>query len=646
MTIDQIYHSKVLSVRSFNVCNNNGIKDLTAVLKHHNEYGTFTNLRNCGIKSNEELINLCLTYSNAENNSINEVQKSNEQFNLIIKNFSRNQREIINSFIKIKINNLSVRGKNSINFFLNNDLSIQNISENIIASNTFNYHNINNAGAKTLEELKDLINSIKEFCEEVSKLEREVDIVILRNKLFIQNYFSVRSNPDQALETNSIFGIVDFLIRKNILFGAKENFIFKSSLKITENHIECPLTEIGEQLNITKERVRQIRLKIVKNLYNKLKFVKYIDEDIYQKYGIDKNQDVINIDDELNKRINKINNSNFSAEFNSCIIYAFLSDKFEIIGEIEDVLLPRNFKLNNQHQWNNLYLVKKEIINIFHFNDFVNDINNRLISKIDETYRFNLKSYLTNFFKIENYFFINTIERIAQIILNKEFNFFVDFNDNLVFERNSHKKVSEYAIDALTKLGAPSKVEKIYDTIESDNPGVIKSQETLRACLQRSPELIYFGRSSTYGIKKWEIEKEGIKGGTIKDIIFDYLHQRDEPIHIIELLNEVHKYREKTNSKNLITNLKLDPQNQFIVYNQSFIGLRGNSYKSKLTSMPKFFGKTITGYVTKKNLVNRLSVEIYFSTQFGISEKNISYIIDNLIEQEFLFIDKDNNLKT
>lgn len=645
MTIEQIYYSKSLSVRSFNVCNNNGIKDLTAILNHYNNYGTFINIRNCGVKSNEELIDFCLKYINVEINSILKAPESNEKFNLILTNFTRTQREIINNFIKIKINNLSVRGKNSINFFLDNDPCIQNVIEKIIANNYFDYNNIKNAGAKTLEELKELINSIKDFCEEVSKLEKENDIVILRNKLFIESYFSIKSSSNLTLETNSIFGIVDFLIRKNILFEEKEKFIFQNSLKIYEDQIELSLSEIGDQTNITKERVRQIRLKIIENLFNKLQFVKYIDDDIHQKYGIDQNQDIIIIDTEVNKRINEANNSNFSIEFNSCIIFAFLSDEFKIVGEIEDALLPKNLKINNQAHWNNCYLVKNEIINIFYFNDFFNDIKNRLISKIDTTYSFHLKSYLTNFFKKQNYSQLSNIERIAQTILNKEFEFIVDQDDNLVFEKNTYKKVSEYAIDALTKLGAPSKVEKIYEIIEEDYPGIIKSQETLRACLQRTPELIYFGRSSTYGIKKWEIEKEGIKGGTIKDIIYEYLFQKEEPIHIIELLNEVHKYRERTNSKNVITNLKLDPQNQFFVYNQSFIGLRAKTYNSKLTSLPKFLGKTITNYIAKQKNSNRSTIEKYFSNLFGISEKNICYILDNLIDYKFIFIDKDNNLK-
>lgn len=45
MTIEEIYYSEDISVRSFNVCNDNDLKDLNAILKHYSEHKTFDNLR-------------------------------------------------------------------------------------------------------------------------------------------------------------------------------------------------------------------------------------------------------------------------------------------------------------------------------------------------------------------------------------------------------------------------------------------------------------------------------------------------------------------------------------------------------------------------------------------------------------------------
>ena len=634
----------VISVRSFNVCNDNDLKDLTAILKHYREHSTFGNLRNCGRKSNEELTDLCVKYIDFGSNQLVESSKPEKQLITTISNFTRTQREIVNSFIEINSNNLSNRSKNAITSFLIGNLKIRNISERILTNERFNFQDIPNVGTKTVTELKGFINLLIEFIEKVVEVKSENDLVALRNRFFIEKTFSISSIPNEILESQSIFSLVDFLISKDAIFEKNENIIFQKAFKIYDDQTELTLDDIGEEINISRERVRQIRKGVLENLFNNLQFVKNIEDDLYQKYSIDQNQLLINIDNDLSKRINEVNNTNFSIEFNTFLIYTYISDKFDLVGEIEDVLQPKYFNSRDRHNWDNFYLVKNQLTNAFDFKNFVDDIDKRISSRNEKTYSFHFKSYLNNFIRIEDNSLITILFPVAEKIINQEFDIIIDLDDNIVFHRNTVKQVPEYAIEALEKLGLPSKIEEIYKLIEQEDPVITKSQDALRGSLQRTPEIIYFGRSSTYGLKKWEIEKEGIRGGTIKDIIFEYLQDKNDPIHILELLNEVHKYRDKTNAKNIITNLKLDPQNLFIIFNQSFVGLSGKTYNSNLISLPKFLGKTITHYVNQQKCTNRASLEEYFSIQLNISKENICYIIDYLIEQQFVIIDNQNNL--
>lgn len=129
MTIEEIYYSEDLSVRSFNVCNDNGLKDLPSILRYFQENKTFDNLRNCGRKSNEELIALCLKYIDQENLIEDESSKAENPLIAKISNLTRTQREIVNSFIEINLNNLTNRSKNAISTFLNGNLKIRNLSE-------------------------------------------------------------------------------------------------------------------------------------------------------------------------------------------------------------------------------------------------------------------------------------------------------------------------------------------------------------------------------------------------------------------------------------------------------------------------------------------------------------------------------------
>lgn len=644
MTIEEIYYSENISVRSFNVCNGNDLKDLTAILNYYRENKTFDNLRNCGKKSNEELSVLCLKYIDKETFDHSEIPKTENPFISIISNLTRIQREIINSYIEISFNKLSNRTKNALTTFLNGNLKIRNINEKILTNATFDAYKIQNIGNKSISEINKLIDSIVDFIKKVSSVENEIDLIGLRNRFFIESTFSIFSIPTEILESQSIFSLVNFLISKNAIFEKNESIIFQKAFKIFDNQPELTLNEIAEEINISRERVRQIRKGILENLFNNLQFVKNIEDDLYQKYDIDQNQNLIIIDEDLNNYINEVNNANFSIEFNTFIIYSYLSDKFDLVGEIEDVLQPKYFNSRDRHNWDNFYLVKNQLTNEFDFNNFADDIDKRINDKNELSYNFHFKSYLNNFIKNENNSLRSILLPVAEKIINQEFDIIIDLDDNIVFKRNTVKQVPEYAIEALEKLGVPSKIEEIYKLIQQDDPVITKSQEALRGSLQRTPEIIYFGRSSTYGLKKWELEKEGIRGGTIKDIIFEYLQKKNDPIHILELLNEVHKYREKTNAKNIITNLKLDHQNQFIIFNQSFVGLSGKTYNSNLTSLPKFLGKTITNYVNQQKCSSRATIEEYFSIQLNISKENMYYIIDYLIEQQFVFIDNQNNL--
>lgn len=624
---------KNISARSLNICISNELKDIHSLSQHYQKHKTFSNLKNCGKKSNEELIEICLEYNNKE-----------EPSSKIISKLTRPQREIVNSFIEINANNLSIRSKNSITTFLNGNLKIRNIIERILTNNRFNFQDIKNAGTKTVEELKSFFDLIIEFIEKVAEVENENDLVALRSRFFIEKTFSISSIPDKILESQSIFSLVDFLISENAIFEKNENIIFQKALKIYENQPELTLDEIAEEINISRERVRQIRKGALENLFNNLQFVKNIDDDLYQKYGIDRNQDLINLDDALNKRINEANNSNFSVGFNTFLIYSYISDKFDLVGVVEDVLQAKFFNSRDRHNWDNFYLVSNQLTKEFDFNNFADDIDKRMNVRNEKTYSFNFKSYLSNFIKIEDNSLISKVFPVAERIINKEFDLTIDLNDDVVFKRNTDKQVPEYAIEALEKLGVPSKIEEIYKLIQQDGPVITKSHEALRGSLQRTPEIIYFGRSSTYGLKKWELEMEGIKGGTIKNMAIDYLQKKDEPIHIYELLYEVQKYREDTNAKSLITNLKVDPSKKIIVFNQSFIGLKEKEYDSNLTNLPKFLGKNIMAFIRKHKKIDRFKTEKHFCEKHKISEKNSNYIIQQLIDNKFAFIDSQNNL--
>lgn len=581
MTIEEIYYSEDISVRSFNVCNDNGLKDLSSILNYFQENKTFNYLRKCGRHSNEELIALCLKYIDKENLGEDESTKTENPLIAKTSNLTRNQREIVNSFIEINLNNLTNRSKNSISTFLNGNLKIKNFSERILTNERFNIQDIKNVGVKSTTELNSFIGLIKRFVENVSNAKDERELISMKNKFFIEKSFSISEIPSEILDTLSIFKLVDFLIDSNAFFEKNPNIIFQKAFNVYLNQAALTLDEIAEELGLSKERVRQIRKSILRVLFAKLQFIRNIEDDLFQKYQIDNYQNFIFINDDLTAFINGSNNTNFSKEFISFLIYVYITDKFSLLGKLDDVLLPKYFNSRERHNWKYFYLVDREVDTMFKFNDFANDVDKRLKERIEETYKFNFKSFLSNFLKddsYDSYELLEQVTEIAEIILNNEFGIYLDIEDNIPFSRNSIKQAYEYAYEALKQLGKPAKVSEITSTILELHPDYETDDAKVRTSMKRQNGFVPIGRRSVFGLKVWENELVNFKGGTIRRIVLEYLERNLEPQHISTITSYVLQFRPKSNEYSILQNLKLDKSGSFLFFKNSFVGLTSKNY--------------------------------------------------------------------
>lgn len=649
MQLEELLKTFELSQRSFNLCTDNNINSVKELIEYFLLHKTFKNLRNCGDKSNNELIEICMYYLEFDEykqliiiNAENQTQiKFNENSDL---NLNRVQREIINDFIDVNINYLSNRSKNAILLHLENNIKIKNLIKNDIFSISFNASKIKNVGNKCIPEINDFVSTIKDFVFEVSKTENDYELYKLKNKYLIQRTFSIVDIPNEIIEKQSIFKLTDYLINNYLLYKERDTLILKDCLYLFSLDDSKDLNEIAKKHNLTRQRIEGIRKEGLNSLFERLLFLKnYIDES-FTKYNFTENRNLIEVSDENVMSINYDNGTCLTKQFITFIVYVHLSDRIALIGNIEDVLQHNYINNRTRHNWKNFYLINNEIISDFNFSEFVNDIDKRLNARIIETYEFNFKSYLSKFLINNNIERLEDIFEVAEKIVNKEFNIYLDLDDNIVFERNTIKQVYEYAIDILEEIGKPTKVDKIYELLEQKYPGITKSAEALRGSLQRNPEIIFFGRFSTYGLRKWESEKENIKGGSIKDLVLDFLDKNNNPIHINQILSEVKKFGYETNAKNVITNIKLDPYKQFIIFNQSFIGLKNKNYETNLTSLPKFLGKSITFYVKSNQNIQKQKVLEYFANKLEISIENMNYILENLIDNQFINITNQNEL--
>lgn len=304
MLIEGLYNRKEISVRVYNICRRSGISSMDDLQIYFDKYKSFINLPNCGIQSNDILIDLCKKYieDKLENKDIIEKDDSNnecEELNVeyvknsnpisdLISNLSNLQKDVLNSIVLNNIKCLTVRSRNSLSNYLNNEYDIENLAKKTYLYDSFSIDQMKNIGNKSIIELEVFFSIIEDYIHKVSKTNDERRLLFFRNKLLFGNAFPGIVFPNEIIGTDSIFLFVDYLLKYDVLFPNKRDAsIVKQGFSIYNDNISLTLDEIASSINISRERVRQIRLEYLTVFFDQLSIIKNINDNLQEKYNIE-----------------------------------------------------------------------------------------------------------------------------------------------------------------------------------------------------------------------------------------------------------------------------------------------------------------------------------------------------------------------
>jgi len=581
-TLEQLAEIENLGIRSQNACKYFNLDTLRDIIYFYKKNGDFLKVRNCGRKSNDELIEVCTKYEGFFiDELITQIEKENKNPIVTkIEELKVRQKKIVNNLIISSFNDLSVRSSNALKTYLKGEINLKAF-KSIFSEQNFKLTNLRNVGKKSIEELQTFLNLIKEQIEIVSVFENEDELIVeLFNSFLTKTFgvpFTILSEIGKGYDFPNglpVFKTLHVLIHRNILFDTKEKEVFRKGLMYSNSNTVNSLDEISETLNLSRERVRQIRKTIYDNLNSTFSFINVLENDSINLYGIDFNSDMIILDDEIISEINTKEKNSFNTLFVNKILSVFYGNTFSLIGNEENTICQRIIR--TAHNWKSTYLIKKEIVNSFDFESFINDVSTRLADRIEEDYSFHFETYISKF-RIENLEDeLDNILDICEHLLFSEFEISLDVHDDIVFKRNTKKQVYEYSYEALEQLGEPSKVQQIFRKVKELYPDFNTNESKIRASMKQNNGFVPFGRTSVFGLKIWE-EEQDIRGGTIRDISEEFLSMQKTPKHIDEITEYVNRYRD-TNAKNIYANLKMEENNRFVFFSGLLIGLKSKTY--------------------------------------------------------------------
>ncbi len=580
-----------ISVRAFNVCEEIGLKTIRDVHIYFSKRNDFLEIRNCGIKTKKELHELNQTFFSEF--QIVKQPSLFEEYNLET-NIDWN---IFIFLIETEFDKLSTRGKNALLEYFKGKFPTKEKIEKEIILKRLQPKKLRNIGDNTIIELdyfiefiintyyKYLNNSFSLVEIELMKISSELRINIFESSFlddFKKGNFPILTfalkNLKEILELNDC----EEFILKNYFFQLDKKYNFK---------------EIGFLFNLSGERIRQIKEKALSKItkFKKLKpFIKYskYSEEIIQNSMICIPENIKSIS--IKKEIDKI------GPVLSTIILGQVFDEhywsFTSINKIKKPSFVYNLNKYNAHKEpKGAYLIKTKILSkikaIKIFTTVLREIcqrqnNEKLIP-------------LTLFFK--NDLHQEVLQLIEQLVKLEYGINLIEYN--IIIPRNTNFKVFELVLEALEKIGRPAHISEIAELINSKHSEASPTESSIKASIGKQKDIfIYFGRSSTYGLKRWESQHKNIRGGTIRDIVEEFLNFNDEPCHLSAIADYVNKFR-KTEGNHIITNLKMSA-NRFIFLEGSYIGLASKKYETSVG-------------LWKKHEVQDVSIDQLFNSIFS-----------------------------
>lgn len=359
--IDELLESGKICQRIYNICKSNNLHSIGSIINYYTINKTFKLLRNCGIKSNNELMQVCS--SELEQNSL----YPSEAY-LLVNKLSEGKKLILTNFLKAEINKLSVRTKKVIFKELKNLISISNFTLIFLPYRKelqFDFFESKNI---IYNEISILLLNVEKLIKGISNQQDESVLNDLNDKYLIKLLFPASEEKIESLTKIRIFQLIDILLSDCYIFNKNELLVLRKTMRIYLNETPINLRIIAEKLKLSYERVRQIRIGLLIDFKERFSFIKQLKAELFENHEILRRSNYIFVSDELGSKINSENGTKFTNEFITFIIGILFDKEFEIIGDYKDALIYKVFnhltdkkQLSTSENGNIKFFIRKKL---------------------------------------------------------------------------------------------------------------------------------------------------------------------------------------------------------------------------------------------------------------------------------------------
>ena len=262
-------------------------------------------------------------------------------------------------------------------------------------------------------------------------------------------------------------------------------------------------------------------------------------------------------------------NHHFTDDFVLFVVGAVGKNDFFSIGK---PILP--YPTRSYNEWNNCYLVKKELTDKFDFMRLFELIEEYEYSNTEDLVASARELIIDTFFPAWIDYDSDIVEDVSDVVSNlliQELGMIPDDQFRFTIEGQKEENVADIIYDILKSNGDPLSCEELFQSIDDKYPHRYKSPSSIKSFVDRDPRLCLVGGNNLVALIEWE----HVKLGSIRNIIVQYLEEFDEPQQAKDIVSYVQKYRDTSDNSIRAT---MGSGDQFVQFSGGYYGLSWKEY--------------------------------------------------------------------
>lgn len=473
----------------------------------------------------------------------------------------------------LKTSVLSVRAKNGINNYAGDFI------EDFVHSRK-NAKDLRNIGRKSVEEINRFVEELRSYIDEVIEhdfSEEEKELLLLKSKYgsFMDGYACrVYSDKKQL----PMFHIVENILESEQKYDNKIQFL-NYLMPMVKGEKSLTIEQIAENQNLTRERVRQICAMGIDYLYGEMvvnksdnidfsKIVSFSEDWSYVKDRLEC-EDVI--------RTNSVEvlmeqeDCNLTFSIGLLTIFRIFNGEYSVVGN-----KPYDTTTRSKSLWTNCFLVKKELVEAFDFDDmrctldfyFSEHDAEEMISQTAEELVLDL--FMSSWKSFDGSK-VEAVSNVVTEILMQEYELIPDEEFRFLLQGKKVVTATDILFRALSENNQPMSIDELYAILQDKSSCNYKSPASIKGIVNSDVRLCMVGVDNLVALTEWE----HIKLGSIREVIVQYLEQFDEPKPVHDIVGYVLRYRDTTENSIRST---MYSGSQFRQFDNGYFGLADKSY--------------------------------------------------------------------